>query len=150
METTNCSIRLLNALNDEGKNIVRKYGIETPSLGKVTFVDKLSNIEYYISNVIPNGGIICKIDYYKWRGKGDKILVAELYYTYSGQIAYLEEIHIYESRKRKSDKELLEIFDNSLSALKYMELPISLEYKIREDPFVDWSDEIVKYIDKII
>jgi hypothetical protein len=30
-----------------------------------------------------------------------------------------------------------------------MELPISLEYKIGEDPFLDWSDEIVKYIDKI-
>ncbi len=149
MDTTNCTIRLLNALNDEGKNIVRKYGIEKPSLGRVTFVNKLSILEHYISNVIPNGGIRCKIDYYKWRGMGDKILIADLYYTYSGQNAYLEEIHIYGSRLGKSDKELLEIFDNSLSALKYMELPISLEYKIREEPCLDWSDEIVKYIDKI-
>lgn len=149
MDTTNCSITLLNTINDKGKDIIRKYGIEKPSLGRVTFVDKLSNIEHYISNVIPNGGIRCKIDYYKWRGKGDKILIADLYYTYSGQNAYLEEIHLFDSRLGKSDKELLEIFDNSLSALKYMELPISLEYKIREDPFLDWSDEIVKYIDKI-
>lgn len=149
METTNCSIRLLNALSDKGKDIVRKYGIETPSLGRVTFVDKLSILEYYINNVIPNGGMILKIDYNKWRGRGDKILVADLYYNYSGQNAYLEEVFIYDSKQRKSDKELLETFDNSLSALKYMELPISLEYKIREDPFLDWSDEIVKYIDKI-
>lgn len=141
MEIENFNRPIIETLIPETDwEILQKYCIYEPGSVCFRFVGDRKEVEKLLLQV-------SFIDEYKYNNEliGDSILL-EIYLTVSYKYYSSSNIHklnyYVETIPVSSEKK--DRFIYSKEALKLIELPISLEYKIRGCPTLDWTEEVVK------
>lgn len=143
-----------SSISELSWKIIEDHGIINTS--EIILTDKFEKVLNYVNNITEDSkeNII-----WNRRFNPDEIVVAEIYFSISIKTAgeYYDccpevtfDTYLYNKKEGKKGEELLENFKYSKDALDYFKLPIALEYKIRSNPFLDWSKEIMSILYKII
>ena len=144
-----------SSISELSWKIIEDQGIINITDQKIILTGKFEKVLNYVYNITKDSIVLNT-----WNKKfdPDEIVAAELYFSISIKTGdYYDccpevtfDVYLSNRKSGKEGEELLETFKYSKDALECFELPIELEYRIKSNPFLDWSKEIVSVLDKII
>lgn len=138
-------MKLKKIVGEDCWKIIEEHGILSSSWETIIFVGKKEELLDYIDkigNILGHDKIIGSDPALDKHIDGD-ILRLDLDYEIINE-SNVKFYPMFYTGSLKANEETLERFNYSKDALKYIELPISLEYSIKSDPLLDWNEEVSK------
>jgi hypothetical protein len=142
-------MELKEIVGEDCWEIIEKYGILSSSWETIIFVGKKKELLDYINkigNILEFDNIIGG-DLALDEHSDNDILRLDLDYSITDK-SKVKFYPLFYTGSLKPNEKILERFNYSKDALKYVELPISLEYKIKSNPLLDWNEEVSRYLIK--
>ena len=139
---------LKEIVGEECWGIIEENGILELGWKTIIFVSKKKELLNYIDRlgeILGHDKIIGGCDPALDKHEDNDILRLDLDY-YVDDKNRIKFYPMFYTGSLMANEDVLEKFNYSKDALKYIELPINLEYKIRSNPLLDWGGEVGKYL----